>query len=127
VPDEDRVIVVIPVSEPIYSAMKVVLTHDHIRIIRELPASLRGGRCRPGRRLGGERRPYFRHGTTTLNDARRHEILKQIDEITQQIWEHEESRQKIDQLYEELYQRIKELRDEGRRQGDVSVNPISMA
>lgn len=40
------------------------------------------------------------------------EILKQIDEITKQIREHEESRQKIDQLYEELYQRIKELRDD---------------
>jgi len=62
-----------------------------------------------------------------LDDARRHEILKQIDEITKQIWEHEESRQKIDQLYEELYQRIKELRDEERRQGDVNVNPISRA
>ena len=62
-----------------------------------------------------------------MDDARRHEILKQIDEITKQIWEHEESRQKIDQLYEELYQRIKELRDEERRQGDVNVNPISRA
>ena len=47
-----------------------------------------------------------------VDDLRRREILKQIDEITKQIWEHEESRQKIDQLYEELYQRIKELRDD---------------
>jgi hypothetical protein len=46
-----------------------------------------------------------------LDDAQRREILKQIEEITKQIWEHEESRQKIDQLYEELYRRIKELRD----------------
>jgi hypothetical protein len=38
-----------------------------------------------------------------VDDSRRHEILKQIDEITKQIWEHEESRQRIDQLYEELY------------------------
>jgi hypothetical protein len=47
-----------------------------------------------------------------LDDAQRQEILKQIDEITKRIWEREESRQEIDQLYEELYQRIKELRGE---------------
>jgi len=45
-----------------------------------------------------------------MNDAHRGEILNQIDEITKQIWEHhhEETREQIDQLYEELYQRIKE-------------------
>jgi phage terminase Nu1 subunit (DNA packaging protein) len=44
----------------------------------------------------------------------RREILNQIDEITKQIEErhHEETRQQIDQVYEELYQRIKELRDD---------------
>jgi hypothetical protein len=47
-----------------------------------------------------------------VEDSQRREILKQIDEITKQIWEHEESRQKIDQLYEELYRRIKELGDD---------------
>jgi len=47
-----------------------------------------------------------------MNDAQRREILNQIDEITKQIWEHhhEETREQIDQLYKELYQRIKELR-----------------
>ena len=94
--------------------MNVVLTRDHIGNYQGMACVTSGSRCRPGRRLGGERRPYFSHGTTTLDDARRHEILKQIEEITKQIWEHEESRQKIDQLYEELYQRIKELRDDER-------------
>jgi hypothetical protein len=42
--------------------------------------------------------------TAIVDDSRRREILNQIDEITKQIWQHEESRQKIDQLYEELYQ-----------------------
>jgi len=51
-------------------------------------------------------------GITTMNDAQRREILNQIDEITKQVWEHhhEETREQIDQLYKELYQRIKELR-----------------
>ena len=46
-----------------------------------------------------------------MNDAQRREILNQIDEITKQIWEHhhEETREQIDQLCDELYQRIKEL------------------
>ena len=52
--------------------------------------------------------------TTTVDDAQRRELLKQIDEITKQIWErhHEETRQQIDELYKELYRRIKELRDD---------------
>ena len=47
-----------------------------------------------------------------VEDSRRREILSQIDEITKQIWETqpEENRQKIDRLYEELYQQIKALR-----------------
>jgi hypothetical protein len=47
-----------------------------------------------------------------VEDSRRREILNQIDEITKQIWETqpETNRQQIDQLYEELYQRIKQLR-----------------
>ena len=49
-----------------------------------------------------------------MDDAQRRELLKQIDEITKQIWErhHEETRQQIDELYKELYRRIKELRDD---------------
>ena len=49
-----------------------------------------------------------------MDDAQRREILKQIDEITDQIWErhHEETREQIDQLYEEVYRRIKKLRAE---------------
>jgi hypothetical protein len=57
------------------------------------------GRCRGGK-------------DKRVDDSRRREILNHIDEITKQIWQHEESRQKIDQLYEELYQRIRELRDD---------------
>ena len=63
-------------------------------------------------RNGGFTRPRALRRITTLDDAQRQEILKQIDEITKRIWEREESRQEIDQLYEELYQRIKELRGE---------------
>ena len=44
-----------------------------------------------------------------MDDAHRREILNQIDEITKQICECEESRQKVDQLYEELYRCIEEL------------------
>jgi hypothetical protein len=46
-----------------------------------------------------------------VEDSQRREILKQIDEITKQIWEHEENGHKINQLYEELYRRVEELRD----------------
>jgi len=46
-----------------------------------------------------------------VEDSRRREILKQVEEIRKQIWErhHEETREQIDQLHEELYQRIKEI------------------
>ena len=49
-----------------------------------------------------------------MNDAQQPEILNQIDEITKQVWErhHEETRQQIDELYQELYHRIKELDDD---------------
>ena len=65
-----------------------------------------------GRRL--DFRPRVLERITTLDGAQRREILKQIDEITKQMWKrhHEETRQKTDELYEELYRRIKELDDD---------------
>jgi hypothetical protein len=50
-----------------------------------------------------------------VDDAQRREILKQIDEITKQISEphHEVTRQQIDELYQELYRRVKGLNDAG--------------
>jgi hypothetical protein len=52
-----------------------------------------------------------------MEDSQRREILKQIDEITMQVRQYEETSQKIDQVYEELYQRIKELRDPTQSDG----------